>query len=222
MTNLMSERARRMRREKGPAEHKLWLRLREFNRHGYQFRQQAPIGPYIADFCDHSAKLIVEVDGAQHDEPQNRGADRRRTQWLESHGYRVLRFWNYEVLTNIGGVEIAIMVALGILNEDGTNGPACAPLVPSPLERLRKNVRRLARQRTPRGARSAERSGQGVSHRVPSPLVGEGQGGGESPTSSVRLSKTSDVVSPPTPNPSPQGGGESAQRPRRGPETHNG
>jgi very-short-patch-repair endonuclease len=55
MTNLMSERARRMRREKGPAERKVWYRLREINRQGFQFRQQAPIGPYIAEFCDHTA-----------------------------------------------------------------------------------------------------------------------------------------------------------------------
>ena len=83
MTNLMSERSRRMRRDKGLAERKLWHRLREFNRHGFQFRQQAPMGSYIADFCDHSAKLIVEVDGSQHDEPKHRVADQRRTRWLD-------------------------------------------------------------------------------------------------------------------------------------------
>jgi very-short-patch-repair endonuclease len=68
VTNLMSERARRMRRDSEPAERKLWNWLRELNRRGFQFRQQVPIGPYIADFCDHSAKLIVEVDGSQHGE----------------------------------------------------------------------------------------------------------------------------------------------------------
>jgi very-short-patch-repair endonuclease len=214
MTNLMSERARRMRREKGSAERKLWYLLREFNHHGSQFRQQAPIGPYIADFCDHSAKLIVEVDGSQHGEPKKRLTDQRRTQWLESQGYRVLRFWNYEVLKNIGGVEIAIKVALGMLMEDGTGETTHGPLVPSPMERLRKKARQVARLRAPRDARSTRRSEQRASRTVPSPLVGEGQGGGDS--------RTSEVGSPPTPNPSPQGGGESAHSKLHGLETHNG
>ena len=214
MTNLMSERARRMRREKGPAERKLWYLLREFNRHGSQFRQQAPIGPYIADFCDHSAKLIVEVDGSQHGEPRKRSTDQRRTQWLESQGYRVLRFWNYEVLKNIGGVEIAIKVALGMLTQDGTGETTHGPLMSSPMERLRKKAGQLARLRAPRDAHSTRRSEQRASHRVPSPLGGEGQGGGN-----PELPK---VGSPPTPNPSPQGGGEPAHSKLRGLETRHG
>jgi very-short-patch-repair endonuclease len=192
MTTLMSERARRMRREKGPAERKLWYLLREFNRRGFQFRQQAPIGPYIADFCDHTAKLIVEVDGAQHAESKELAADKRRTKWLESQGYRVLRFWNIETLTNIGGVEIAIKLALGLVTENGDDS-FLLPTIPSPMERLRKKARQLARLRTPRKSRSAGRSGQRAGCIVPSPLVGEGQGGGES--------ETSEVVVPPTPNP---------------------
>jgi very-short-patch-repair endonuclease len=192
MMNLMSERARRLRREKGPAERKLWHLLRDFNRHGCQFRQQAPIGAYIADFCDHTAKLVIEVDGSQHDEPKK-----------EAQDYRVVRFWNYEVPTNIGGVEIAIKVALGMLREDGTDEPKRGSLVPSPLERLRKKARQLARRRPSRKARSTRRSGQCAGRSVPSPLVGEGQGGGEP--------QASEVVIPPTPNPSPQGGGESGR-----------
>ena len=189
MTNLMSERARRMRREKGPAERKLWYLLREFNRRGFQFRQQAPIGRYIADFCDHSAKLIIEVDGAQHAEPKGLADDQRRTRWLESRGYRVLRFWNHEVLTNIGGVEIAIMLALGLLTEDG-NTICDLPDPDSPMARLRKKARRLARLRAGR----AYRSGQGRRRSVPSPVApearlrhdaGEGQGGGDCRTSKI-------------------------------------
>jgi very-short-patch-repair endonuclease len=212
MTNLMSERARRMRREKGPAERKLWYLLREFNRHGFQIRQQSPIGPYIADFCDHTARLVIEVDGAQHGEPRGLASDKRRTRWLESQGYRVLRFWNIEVLTNIGGVEIAIKVALGMLREDGTQPPE-RTLATLALERLRKKARQLVRSRTPRKARSSRRSGQGESRNVPSPLVGEGQGGGEP--------QVSKVGSPPTPSPSPQGGGESARCSGEGMEPHN-
>ena len=158
-----------MRREKGRAERKLWYKLRGLNRQGFQFRQQVPIGPYIAGFCDHTAKLIVEVDGAQHGEAKGVVSDKRRTRWLESQGYRVLRFWNNDVLTNISGVEVAIMLALGLLNEVATV--------------------------------------EAIDARIPSPLVGEGEGGGDG--------RTSEVGSPPTPNPSPQGGGESAQRPRR-------
>jgi very-short-patch-repair endonuclease len=188
MTNLMSDRARRMRREKGPAERKLWYSLREFNRQGFQFRQQAPIGPYIADFCDHTAKLVVEVDGSQHGEPVGMAYDRLRTHWLESQGYKVLRFWNNEVLTNIGGVEIAIMLALGLLTDDGAGEAKNALTTASPLAGLRKKARRLVRR---------------AGRIVPSPHVGEGQGGGDG--------RTSAVGAPPTPNPSPQGGGEFAR-----------
>jgi very-short-patch-repair endonuclease len=98
VTNIMSERARKLRREKTDAERRLWQALRELNRQGYQFRQQAPIGPYIADFVDHSAKLVIEVDGGQHGEPKMQTTDAVRTRWLEANGYRVLRFWNTDVL----------------------------------------------------------------------------------------------------------------------------
>jgi very-short-patch-repair endonuclease len=208
--NLMSERARRMRREKGPAERKLWYRLRQLNRLGFQFRQQSPIGPYIADFCDHTAKLIVEIDGAQHGEPKGLAADKRRTQWLESHSYRVLRFWNHEVLTNIYGVEVAIIQALGLLAENSTDELSNEQAASSAMERLRKKARRLVQ---PRRRVTERRSRQNKSGIVPSPLVGEGQGGGDR--------RTFAVGAPPTPNPSPQGGGESARHPSQAAENHN-
>lgn len=100
MTNIMSERARRLRREKTQAERKLWRELRELNRQGFHFRQQAPIGPLVADFADHTAKIIIEVDGGQHGEPKGMKADQARTRWLETNGYRVLRFWNNDVLVD--------------------------------------------------------------------------------------------------------------------------
>ena len=197
MTNLMSERARRMRRDKEPAERRLWYWLRELNSRGFHFRQQAPIGPYIADFCDHTAKLVIEVDGSQHGELVRLVRDRRRTRWLELQGYRVLRFWNHEVLANIGGVEVEIMLALGLISEDETR-EIRMDVTSSTDERLRKKARGLARLRVNATRPSRRRA----SRTVPSPLVGEGQGGGDS--------RTSDVLVPPTPNPSPQGGGESA------------
>jgi very-short-patch-repair endonuclease len=213
MTNLMSERTRRMRRDKEPAERKLWYLLREFNRRGFRFRQQAPIGPYIADFCDHTARLIIEVDGSHHDELRNRASDQRRTAWLNSRGYRVLRFWNHEVQTSLGGVEIEIKVALGLLEEGGVETRPSF-FMPSPMERLQKKAHQLARLRRPRRARAPRCSGQDARHNVPSPLAGEGQGGGDC--------RTSEVGGPPTPSPSLQWGGESGRRSGRGTETHNG
>src|SRR5688572_26415515 len=131
MTNLMSERARRMRRDMSDAERRLWNKLRELNGQGFHFRQQAPLGPYIADFCDHGAKLVLEVDGAQHGEPKRVAADRRRTRWVEAQGYRVLRFWNHEPLVNMAGVEVAILVALGVLRQDGREIPTDAGIPPT-------------------------------------------------------------------------------------------
>jgi very-short-patch-repair endonuclease len=113
MTNIMSERARRLRREKTDAERKLWRDLREFNRQGFHFRQQAPIGPYIADFADLGEKLVIELDGGQHSEPKVLKTDAARTRWLQSNGYRVLRFWNNDVLTNTLSVMDTIVRDIG-------------------------------------------------------------------------------------------------------------
>jgi very-short-patch-repair endonuclease len=70
------------------------LRDRRFS--AYKFRRQVPLGPFIADFLCYDARLIVEADGGQHCENT---ADERRTAWLESQGFTVLRFWNHEILT---------------------------------------------------------------------------------------------------------------------------
>lgn len=68
----------------------------------YHWRKQVPFGPYIADFCAHSAKLIIEVDGGQHADAQEH--DLKRTAFLEAEGFRVIRFWNSDVLSNTNGV----------------------------------------------------------------------------------------------------------------------
>ncbi|MGA7490442.1 MAG: endonuclease domain-containing protein, partial [Xanthobacteraceae bacterium] len=82
------------------AEAKLWRHLRSRQLAGCKFVRQEPIGPYICDFVCRERRLVVEVDGSQHaDSP----ADRTRDAWLASRRYRVLRFWNNEVLTNIEG-----------------------------------------------------------------------------------------------------------------------
>jgi len=95
-------RARQLRKNQTDAEQALWLHLRRRQLGAFRFRRQQPIGPYIVDFFCPKAKLVVEIDGGQHVERVEHDAE--RTQWLESRGYRVVRYWNNEVLRNIEGV----------------------------------------------------------------------------------------------------------------------
>lgn len=118
MTNIMSERARRLRREKTQAERTLWRELRNLNRQGFQFRQQAPIGPFIADFADHTAKIVVEGDGGRHGQAEGVKPDQARTRWLEANGYRVLRLWNNHVLTSTLSVMDTIVHDVGLHASD--------------------------------------------------------------------------------------------------------
>jgi very-short-patch-repair endonuclease len=99
-----------LRHELTPAEHKLWARLRNDQLNGVNFRRQHAIGPYIADFCSVKAKLILELDGSQHLEQEEYDAE--RTKYLETQGYKVIRFWNNEVLNNLDGVILAIIQAM--------------------------------------------------------------------------------------------------------------
>lgn len=109
---MANEQARHLRRNLTEAERKLWIYLREKKADGFHFRRQCPIGPYIADFLCYAAKLIIEVDGGQHGMEDGFERDRRRTAWLETNGYRVIRFWNNDVLGNIEGVVEVIEMAL--------------------------------------------------------------------------------------------------------------
>jgi very-short-patch-repair endonuclease len=102
--------ARRLRGDSTDAERALWRRLRDRRLEGRKFRRQVPMGRYIVDFFCLEAKLIVEVDGGQHD--WERAKDEVRTQYLESLGFRVIRFWNNDVLGNITGVLEQILIAL--------------------------------------------------------------------------------------------------------------
>jgi very-short-patch-repair endonuclease len=104
--------ARQLRRTMTPAEKKLWWHLREARFAGSHFRRQGTIGNYFVDFCCHTNRLIIEVDGDSHGEDREMIADAKRTEFLESRGYRVLRFWNNDVLTNIEGVMTLIASAL--------------------------------------------------------------------------------------------------------------
>lgn len=93
--------ARRLRKSMTPAERVLWRALREALPDCH-WRKQVPLGPYYADFALHSAKLIIEVDGGQH--AIATAHDAERTRFLQSEGFRVLRFWNNDVLSNTDGV----------------------------------------------------------------------------------------------------------------------
>lgn len=88
----------------------MWAALRELRLVGFKFRRQESIGSYVCDFVCFSKKLIVEVDGSQH--ADNVIADQKRTEWLESQGFRVLRFWNNQVVDDIETVIEAIANAL--------------------------------------------------------------------------------------------------------------
>ena len=100
-------RARRLRKEMTDAERALWRMLREsFGKQ--HFRRQVPIRHFIADFASHRAKLVIEVDGGQHNEV----VDAARTGVIQDEGYRVIRFWNNEVLGNPDGVWTVIDAAL--------------------------------------------------------------------------------------------------------------
>jgi very-short-patch-repair endonuclease len=101
--------AGQLRKEPTPAETKLWSRIRN-DQLGVNFRRQHAIGRYIADFCSPKARLIIELDGSQHLEQQE--YDNERTKYLNSLGYKVMRFWNNEVMNNIDGVILAILQTL--------------------------------------------------------------------------------------------------------------
>ena len=102
-------RARTLRKSMTEAERRLWSMLRD-RQLGWKFRRQYPLGHYVLDFACFEAKLAIEVDGGQH--ADSRGDD-QRTVWLNAQGWRVLRFWNNEVMENTEGVVARILEALG-------------------------------------------------------------------------------------------------------------
>ena len=104
-----TSRARNLRRNATDAERVLWWALREMNL-PVKVRRQHPIGPYVADFAIPARKLIIELDGGQHATATE--ADARRTQALNDLGYRVIRFWNNDVLGNLEGVLQIIAVEI--------------------------------------------------------------------------------------------------------------
>ena len=100
------EQAKALRRQMTEAEKKVWHGLRGRQTQGYRFRHQVPLGRFIVDFVCHEARLIIEIDGGQHEPSSEK--EIRRTRFLETEGYHVLRFWNNEVLENPSGVQTVI------------------------------------------------------------------------------------------------------------------
>jgi very-short-patch-repair endonuclease len=105
-----TKRVRDLRSNLTDAERRLWQSLKRRQIAGVKFRRQQPIGPFIVDFVCFDPRVIVEVDGGQHAERLH--DDEKRTRWLEAQGYRVLRFWNNDVLANTEAVAQAIVDAV--------------------------------------------------------------------------------------------------------------
>jgi very-short-patch-repair endonuclease len=102
--NLIAEAAKELRQRQTEAEKILWFRLRDRQLCGVKFRRQEPIGNYIVDFVSFETKLILEIDGNPHREMETKINDNQRTSWLQGEGFRVLRFWNADILNDVKGV----------------------------------------------------------------------------------------------------------------------
>ena len=111
--------AKTLRQNMTDAERLLWRNLRAHRLNGQKFRRQHPVGPYVVDFVHLGAKLIIEADGGQHN---GSVADTERDKWLTQQGFRVLRFWNNDILNNTAAVLAVILDAL-----------TPSPLTPLPL-----------------------------------------------------------------------------------------
>ena len=109
---MANEAARALRKRLTPQEVKLWVKLRELKPLGFHFRRQAPIGRHIVDFVSFGSKLVIEADGGQHGMESGVRSDLARDAFLQSQGFRVLRFWNSDIDANLEGVMERIMDAL--------------------------------------------------------------------------------------------------------------
>jgi very-short-patch-repair endonuclease len=110
MGGMDRSKAQELRRNPTEAERKLWQHLRLRQIEGCKFRRQQPLGSYIVDFVCLEKRIVIEVDGGQHNAQVI--YDRQRTAWIEEQGFRVLRFWDNEVMQNIEAVKEAIWQAL--------------------------------------------------------------------------------------------------------------
>jgi very-short-patch-repair endonuclease len=140
MADRQREFARRMRAQPTDAERLLWQRLRhDISLAGSHFRRQALVGPFIVDFASRKAKLVIELDGGQHDWQQ--ASDALRTRQIEAAGYSILRFWNNDVLGNLEGVLREIQRALPPTPDPSPQGGG------EPRQRAKRAPRRSRRER---------------------------------------------------------------------------
>ena len=145
--------AQQLRHDMTDAESKLWQALRAKRFEGYKFRRQVAIGRYIVDFVCYAKRLVVEVDGSQHEGSEH---DVARDKWLEGEGFRVLRLWNNGVLQNMDGALLTILEAL---------------TRPSPASQGRGTLSREGRGKS---ANNLPSPLAGEHSSFPSPLAGEG------------------------------------------------
>ena len=108
----MKRRARSLRKRQTESEQRLWHRLRNRQLAGFKFRRQHVIGPYIVDFVCLKGRLVVELDGGQHGIGMQRAYDQRRSASLARQGFRVIRFWNNDVLNDTEAVLTMVRRAL--------------------------------------------------------------------------------------------------------------
>ncbi|NIJ07337.1 very-short-patch-repair endonuclease [Sphingomonas vulcanisoli] len=125
-------RARQLRRDATLAERKLWSILRAAALDGRKFRHQQRLGPFFGDFVCQAARLVIEIDGATHDGDEAQAYDARRTAYLAREGYRVIRFTNTDVMTNLEGVVGALRSVLAV-SDTPSPSHATVPRGPLPL-----------------------------------------------------------------------------------------
>jgi very-short-patch-repair endonuclease len=118
--------SRTLRKNQTPWESKLWNKIRNEGIEDLKFRRQYKIGKFIVDFCCINKKIIIELDGGQHNTEENIEKDKERQKYLENEGFKVLRFWNNEIDNNLDGVILKILEAAKPhpqpLSENGEGG----------------------------------------------------------------------------------------------------
>ncbi len=111
----LKQNARFLRKNMTPQERKLWQIIRNRQFYGLKFLRQYVLGKYIVDFICMEKKIIIELDGGQHNEDKNIIYDQDRTEYLKAKGFTVVRFWNNEIDNNIDGVYLELESVMGIV-----------------------------------------------------------------------------------------------------------
>ncbi len=107
--------SRELRKNMTPQEKKVWNLLKNRQFYGFRFRRQCPLGSYIVDFVCREKKIIIEIDGGQHNHDDDKEYDKKRTEYLKSLGFRVIRFWNNDIDKNLEGVYRKLQMEFGEL-----------------------------------------------------------------------------------------------------------